>query len=146
MMFPLCHCRSEALVELSRNSHIAMAILPSCLSLSQKPSHSFHLSKQIVFGEYERSVKRNCIRRPQIVPSRNYAEAVGPRVFIISDLHADYSENMTWVKELANMRHKKDVLLVAGDVAEMYHNFVSTMSLLRDKFKYVFYVPGNHDL
>lgn len=80
------------------------------------------------------------------MPSSNHAEAVGPRVFMISDLHADYSENMTWMKDLSTMRHKKDVLLVAGDVAETYHNFVLTMSLLTDKFEYVFYVPGNHDL
>ena len=145
-MFPLGHCRSQAFGELSINPQMVLAIIPSCLSLSQKPSHSFGLPKKKSFGEHERSVKRNCIKRPQIVPSRNYAEAAGLRVFIISDLHAEYYENMKWVKELSNTRHKKDVLLVAGDVAETYHNFVLTMSLLTDKFEYVFYVPGNHDL
>lgn len=125
---------------------MVLEIVPSCLGLSQKHSHSIHLSKQIASREYERDVKNSCIIRPQIMPSSNHAEAVGPRVFMISDLHADYSENMTWMKDLSTMRHKKDVLLVAGDVAETYHNFVLTMSLLTDKFEYVFYVPGNHDL
>lgn len=125
---------------------MVLEIVPSCLGLSHKLSHSIHLSKQIASREYERDVKNSCIIRPQIMPSSNHAEAVGPRVFMISDLHADYSENMTWMKDLSTMRHKKDVLLVAGDVAETYHNFVLTMSLLTDKFEYVFYVPGNHDL
>ncbi|EEF36783.1 conserved hypothetical protein [Ricinus communis] len=54
---------------------------------------------------------------------------------------------MTWVKSLSSKRHnKKDVLLVAGDVAETCSNFFFTMSLLKDTFQHVFYVPGNHDL
>ncbi|XP_059453472.1 uncharacterized protein LOC132184010 isoform X3 [Corylus avellana] len=53
---------------------------------------------------------------------------------------------MKWVKSLSTVRHRKDVLLVAGDVAETYDNFVLTMSLLKDGFEHVFYVPGNHDL
>ena len=146
MMFLLGHCRSQPFGELSLNLPMVLEIVPSCLGLSQKLSHSIHLSKQIASREYERDVKNSCIIRPQIMPSSNHAKAVGPRVFMISDLHADYSENMTWMKDLSTMRHKKDVLLVAGDVAETYHNFVLTMSLLTDKFEYVFYVPGNHDL
>lgn len=82
---------------------------------------------------------------PQIFPSAN-GEVLGLRVFVLSDLHTDYSENMTWVKGLSTVKHKKDVLLVAGDVAETYNNFVVTMSILKDRFEHVFYVPGNHDL
>lgn len=65
---------------------------------------------------------------------------------MLSDLHTDYSENMTWVECLSTVKHKRDVLLVAGDVAETYNNFVLTMSLLKERFEHVFYVPGNHDL
>lgn len=79
------------------------------------------------------------------MPSTN-TEANGLRVFIVSDLHTDYPENMTWVRDLSKKRYKNDVLLVAGDVAETYMNFMLTMSLLKDRFEHVFYVPGNHDL
>ncbi|KAK1257097.1 hypothetical protein QJS04_geneDACA019240 [Acorus gramineus] len=68
------------------------------------------------------------------------------RVFVVSDLHTDYSENMEWVKRLSKKRFKNDVLIVAGDVAETYKNFLSTLSALKDRFRKVFYVPGNHDL
>ncbi|KAK9705657.1 hypothetical protein RND81_07G074100 [Saponaria officinalis] len=68
------------------------------------------------------------------------------RLFVLSDLHTDYAENMTWVKCISTSIHQEDVLLVAGDVAETYDKFLTTMSLLRDRFKHVFYVPGNHDL
>lgn len=70
----------------------------------------------------------------------------GPRVFVLSDLHTDYMENMSWIKCLSTANYKKDVLLVAGDVAETYRNFITTMSTLKDRFEHVFYVPGNHDL
>lgn len=75
----------------------------------------------------------------------------GVRVFVVSDLHTDYPENLAWVRSLRSSQPKrtqmdKDVLLVAGDVAETYSNFVLTMSLLKERFQHVFYVPGNHDI
>lgn len=68
------------------------------------------------------------------------------RVFVVSDLHTDYAENMAWVKCICSTSHQDDILLVAGDVAETYDNFFSTMSLLTRRFKHAFFVPGNHDL
>lgn len=65
---------------------------------------------------------------------------------MLSDLHTDYAENMNWIKCLSSVNYRDDVLLVAGDVAETYTNFVSTMALLKDRFQRVFFVPGNHDL
>ncbi|KAK6261527.1 hypothetical protein QUC31_007343 [Theobroma cacao] len=112
----------------------------SCLSLSTNS-----LSEKIAFKKYRRGIKRGCIKRPQILPTA-LRDGFGLRVFVLSDLHTDYPENMAWVRSFPTKRHNKDVLLVAGDVAEMYDNFVLTMSLLRDRFEYVFYVPGNHDL
>ncbi|KAK2655720.1 hypothetical protein Ddye_008772 [Dipteronia dyeriana] len=53
---------------------------------------------------------------------------------------------MRWVKCLSTTTHNRDLLLVAGDVAETNNNFVSTMSLLKERFQHVFFVPGNHDL
>ncbi|KAF5184692.1 hypothetical protein FRX31_025724 [Thalictrum thalictroides] len=69
-----------------------------------------------------------------------------PRVFVISDLHTDYSQNMAWIHSLSTTLYQNDLLLVPGDVAETYNNFFSTMSILKLKFRHVFYVPGNHDL
>ncbi|KAK1324403.1 hypothetical protein QJS10_CPA01g00023 [Acorus calamus] len=53
---------------------------------------------------------------------------------------------MEWVKWLSKKRFRNDVLIVAGDVAETYKNFFRTLSALKDPFRKVFYVPGNHDL
>ncbi|KAK4801205.1 hypothetical protein SAY86_021692 [Trapa natans] len=89
--------------------------------------------------------KRGYVERAQILSSSEDA-TVGLQVFVVSDLHTDYSENMEWVNCLSPTKYKKDVLLVAGDVAETYKNFVLTMSLLKDRFEHVLYVPGNHDL
>lgn len=121
---------------------MVLCLVPYFLRSPRQPS-----CKQMNARNYgQRPVFRPaCVFRPRILPSAS-AEATGLRVFVVSDLHTDYSENMTWVRELSRERYKNDVLLVAGDVAETYTNFELTMSLLKDRFEHVFYVPGNHDL
>jgi hypothetical protein len=129
----------------SHTLHMLVRFIPACLSVSQKPLSLNSLSKHIALSKYKRGIRRCCLKRPQILPSTS-GDAGGLRVFVLSDLHTDYAENMKLVKSMSTVRHKKDVLLVAGDVAETYENFVLTMSLLKDGFEHVFYVPGNHDL
>lgn len=85
------------------------------------------------------------ITRQKIIPSAR-VDTVGLEVFVVSDLHTEYEENMAWLKGLPKKGKKKEVLLVAGDVAETYEKFVLTMSLLKASFEHVFFVPGNHDL
>ncbi|KAK2989513.1 hypothetical protein RJ640_005405 [Escallonia rubra] len=121
-------------------------LLPSSSSLPQQPLLSFCPSYKIALRKCNREIRQNCTKRPQVPPLANEEAVAGLRLFVLSDLHTDYSENMTWVKSLSTTRHKKDVLLVAGDVAETCTKFVQTMSILKDRFEHVFYVPGNHDL
>lgn len=122
------------------------------LGLSMRPVCSNYLPKQKPFTRHPSSnliiIKRGCIKRPLISPSAAAfgGDGIGLRVFVLSDLHTDYSENMTWVKSISTVKYKNDVLLVAGDVSETYKTFVLTMSLLKDRFEHVFFVPGNHDL
>ncbi|XP_044465450.1 acyl-carrier-protein phosphodiesterase PptH-like isoform X2 [Mangifera indica] len=114
---------------------VFVSLSPWRLSFSQR-----HFNKQVPARNFLRQLKR-----PQILPSASGGDS-GLRVFVISDLHTDYSENMRWVKSLSPKRHKKDVLIVAGDVAETFNNFILTVSLLKDRFQHVLFVPGNHDL
>lgn len=128
---------------------MALSIVPSCLGLgmSQELVNSSCLQQEMRFwncGRYVRKVAH--IIRPQILPCIR-VKTNGLRVFVLSDLHTDYSENMTWVRGLSRtVGQNKDVLLIAGDVAETRNNFLLTMSLLKDRFAHVFFVPGNHDL
>ncbi|WVZ15756.1 hypothetical protein V8G54_013322 [Vigna mungo] len=121
---------------------------PSCLTLYHNPHHTAYFSKQVrVRCSYGKHMKRGGLGRPQIVPSvLGNSNSEGVSVFVVSDLHTDYAENLKWVECLSNVKHRNDVLLVAGDVAETYSKFVLTMSLLKERFEHVFYVPGNHDL
>ena len=120
---------------------------PSCLTLYQHPHHSACFCKQVtVRCSYGRHMKRGGLVRPNIVLPSVLGSTDGLRVFVVSDLHTDYAENLKWVKSLSSVKHKDDVLLVAGDVAEVYDLFVVTLSLLKERFEHVFYVPGNHDL
>ncbi|PPD83553.1 hypothetical protein GOBAR_DD19486 [Gossypium barbadense] len=124
----------------SHTVSLHLRLMISCLSLS-----SYSFCEKIALKKYRRCVKTGCIKRPQVVSGAK-KDGFGLRVFVLSDLHTDYPENMAWVRSLSTKRHEKDVLLVAGDVAEMYDNFILTMSLLKERFEYVFFVPGNHDL
>ncbi|XP_057544420.1 uncharacterized protein LOC130823707 isoform X1 [Amaranthus tricolor] len=120
------------------------------LSLSmQRISLSCWCTKSTL-GQLTWSRSRNKIEKIDTKCSKIFAslhsKTESVRVFVLSDLHTDYVENMTWVKRMSSSSYQDDILLVAGDVAETYDKFFLTMSLLKNKFKHVFFVPGNHDL
>ena len=68
------------------------------------------------------------------------------RILAISDLHTDFQQNRLIVEQLSNTLYKNDILIVAGDIAHQLTIIKDTLSLLRAKFKQLFFVPGNHDL
>ena len=68
------------------------------------------------------------------------------RILAISDLHTDFKENKLLLAQLSDMAYQDDALLVPGDISDRLDIIHSTLSLLRSKFKYIFYVPGNHEL
>ncbi|NEP11006.1 MAG: metallophosphoesterase [Symploca sp. SIO2C1] len=66
------------------------------------------------------------------------------KLYAISDIHTDFGENWNLIKQIDNYHH--DGLIVAGDIADNLDVINKTFDLLQNKFKYVFYVPGNHEL
>jgi predicted phosphodiesterase len=66
------------------------------------------------------------------------------RVFAISDVHTDYPENLQLLAEVARYPH--DVLILAGDVSDKLSVLRQTFCLLLERFRCVFFVPGNHEL
>ncbi|CAI9780818.1 unnamed protein product [Fraxinus pennsylvanica] len=120
---------------------MARCLYSACLPLPQHPENAnfSFLSNGLGFINPSSRRIRNIITsshivRTQILPSVQ-AETIGSQVFVVSDLHTDYLENMSWVRSLSSNRYKKDVLIVAGDVAKTCANFVLTMSLLRERFQ-----------
>ncbi|XP_049935537.1 uncharacterized protein LOC116261375 [Nymphaea colorata] len=118
---------------------------------------SFGPARNILFGHHQRCNRgtiSTCIRHIRKHRRESMAKRGGEmstaaevvRVFALSDLHTDYPENMEWVKNLPALQYRNDILIVAGDVAETYNNFVLTMSILKDRFRQIFFVPGNHDV
>src|SRR5688572_20442222 len=67
------------------------------------------------------------------------------RVLAVSDLHVRYPENRAIVEGL-RPASDGDWLIVAGDVAERVDDVVGTLTLLRERFATVVWVPGNHEL
>ena len=68
------------------------------------------------------------------------------RIFILSDIHIDFSENAKWVEQISEEDFQQDALILAGDVAHVYELLQETLLNLKAKFKHLFFVPGNHDL
>jgi 3',5'-cyclic AMP phosphodiesterase CpdA len=63
----------------------------------------------------------------------------------VSDLHVSYRENREVVEGL-RAGSADDWLLVAGDVGERVPDVEWTLSVLRERFAKVVWVPGNHEL
>eukprot|EP00434_Breviolum_minutum_P010594 symbB.v1.2.009345.t1/scaffold561.1/size520142/13 len=82
------------------------------------------------------------------------------RLWCVSDIHTDIKEgcsdeaqkpfkeveNLLWVKKLSDTEFLNDVLIVAGDVSDSLPTLELTLSILKQKYAEVFFVPGNHDL
>lgn len=68
------------------------------------------------------------------------------RIFAVSDLHTDFAENRALLERLPRGEHVRDVLVLAGDIADRLEVVEWTLRLLRGRFARVFYTPGNHEL
>jgi hypothetical protein len=68
------------------------------------------------------------------------------RIFATSDLHTDIKENWLLIQQLSDVSYRQDALIVAGDIADKMEIIENTLTLLKNKFQHVFYLPGNHEL
>lgn len=68
------------------------------------------------------------------------------RVFVISDVHIDYTENMEWLFGLSAYDYQDDILILAGDLTESLTLLRESFNHLVTKFRRVLFVPGNHEL
>jgi 3',5'-cyclic AMP phosphodiesterase CpdA len=68
------------------------------------------------------------------------------RIFAVSDLHTDFAENRRRLQQVSPTSYLRDVLVVAGDIADDLGIIDWTLRKLRSQFGQVFYVPGNHEL
>ncbi|KAL3153387.1 hypothetical protein ABBQ38_011726 [Trebouxia sp. C0009 RCD-2024] len=66
------------------------------------------------------------------------------QIWAVSDVHTDYPDNLAWCEDLDT--HSEDCLIVAGDISDDVQTFAATLRCFTQKFKHVFFVPGNHDL
>jgi 3',5'-cyclic AMP phosphodiesterase CpdA len=73
------------------------------------------------------------------------ANAAGPSLLAVSDLHVGFSENRAIVAEL-RPRSEGDWLIVAGDVGEFVADIEWALGVLASRFAKVIWVPGNHEL
>jgi hypothetical protein len=76
------------------------------------------------------------------------------RLYALSDVHADYRDNLGWLEALPDYRARTDdarllhpaVLLLAGDVSHDLRIVRRAVALLRERFDRVVALNGNHEL
>lgn len=68
------------------------------------------------------------------------------RLYMVSDLHVDYAENLGWVRSLSGEDYSGDRLIMAGDITDDMELLRSVLSGFAAAFKSVHFVPGNHEL
>jgi len=68
------------------------------------------------------------------------------RVFCLSDVHSDIAGNMEWVQSIDTTAYRKDVLICAGDISDNLEIVEATLTLFKERFREVFFTPGNHEL
>lgn len=68
------------------------------------------------------------------------------RVFALSDVHADYPANASWLGALSSTEYQRDALILAGDVSDDLETITRVFDALRPKFARLVFVPGNHEL
>jgi hypothetical protein len=68
------------------------------------------------------------------------------RIFALSDIHVDLTENMAFLEALSTEAFQDDILILAGDVSHDLDRVAKAFACLQDRFARIFFVPGNHDL
>jgi predicted phosphodiesterase len=68
------------------------------------------------------------------------------QVFAISDVHADFRDNLWQLQQLSRQSYRTDALIVAGDVSHDLEVLRRTFHVFLERFQHVFFVPGNHEL
>ena len=71
---------------------------------------------------------------------------VKKRLFVISDIHIDYSENFEALLALFGSDFRSDSLIIAGDASDDLTRLDSFFAAMCSKFENVLFVPGNHEL
>ncbi|MCG8314203.1 MAG: metallophosphatase family protein [Pseudomonadales bacterium] len=71
---------------------------------------------------------------------------VKKRLFVISDIHIDYSENLEVLLALSDSAYRSDSLIIAGDASDDLSRLDSFFGAMSGKFENVLFVPGNHEL
>eukprot|EP00403_Amphidinium_massartii_P005538 CAMPEP_0178375254 /NCGR_PEP_ID=MMETSP0689_2-20121128/2791_1 /TAXON_ID=160604 /ORGANISM="Amphidinium massartii, Strain CS-259" /LENGTH=1610 /DNA_ID=CAMNT_0019995237 /DNA_START=1 /DNA_END=4829 /DNA_ORIENTATION=+ len=70
----------------------------------------------------------------------------GLRIWTLSDLHFDQHGAPEWCKSLSSSFFRDDILMLAGNVADSLEKLKFGLTVLKSKFRRVFFVPGNQDL
>ncbi|KAL3686866.1 hypothetical protein R1sor_013175 [Riccia sorocarpa] len=127
----------------------------SCINSSGERAPTLKRDRVSVFndkftgpqGAHRRATRRDRIRCRARSDAHDEPSGRGNnKIFLISDVHTDHEENLDWIRGLSSVDFSQHTLILAGDVTDNLEIFESTMTLLKRKFRDIFFVPGNHDL
>merc|ERR1711865_1060483 len=68
------------------------------------------------------------------------------RIWALSDVFFEEGGVPEWCKSLSSTFFRDDILMLAGNVAGSLTKLKYGLTVLKSKFRRIFYVPGNMDL
>lgn len=71
-------------------------------------------------------------------------EAPVSSVYALSDLHTDFPQNLSVLSTIP--RYPDDAVILAGDISHDLTTLRKTFEIFVERFRHVFFCPGNHDL
>ena len=63
------------------------------------------------------------------------------RIFALSDIHINYSENRKWMQQLSQYDYKNDVLIIAGDISDLVLLLIEGFEAFKQRFLEVLFLP-----
>lgn len=77
---------------------------------------------------------------------RNGDGVLKVKIYAVSDIHVDHKENFRKVSAISQKEYQDDILILAGDISSRLDMVRQVFELLKERFREVLFVPGNHDL
>lgn len=87
-----------------------------------------------------------CARRWQNFSADRGLKREDVRIWTVSDVFFDQHGSPEWVKSLPTSFFGNDICMVTGNMADSLAKLRFGLTVLKSKFRRLFFVPGNHDL
>eukprot|EP00931_Biecheleriopsis_adriatica_P061450 TRINITY_DN3694_c0_g1_i1.p1 TRINITY_DN3694_c0_g1~~TRINITY_DN3694_c0_g1_i1.p1 ORF type:complete len:1450 (+),score=323.95 TRINITY_DN3694_c0_g1_i1:32-4381(+) len=143
--YPKGYCRLGVALLACQEHERAYAIFAAALKLDER-SHAASKGRQACLQLLPRWASPTS-RRRQLRFSRDLYRPLGTsKVFVVPELFFDRGSNEAWAHGIHNTKFLDDILILPGNVANSLRALERALKTLKNKFRRVFFIPGNQEM